>query len=145
MTFLELAFVAAISSLWFWYEDKSTSVQAAPDVVAKAETKRETQRGGGADPLLCDAMEFELLSRKVQLPSKLDNPTDPAAYHSELRLLLDKTAHLAPPYEATGPEKFTIAVPDSAREIGHVLMDMASFNRLKESPLPPQSCEQMDF
>jgi hypothetical protein len=141
------AFVAAISFLVWQYEQRKQVVSGKTDSAAKEKTRTDSRKGGGADPLLTNAMELELIKRSVRLPDRSEPPysTDPSAYHAELKTLLDGSSALSQSLQPTDPKKFDIAVPDSARTTGHIIMDMVQFQRPRVEPLPPPPCEHMDF
>jgi len=144
---VDAAFVAAISFLVWQYEQRKKVVAGDTTVVAKAEQRQEIQFGGGAEPYMSDQMELELIKRSVMIPCRSEEPyrTDPAAYHAELKRLLDSTSVLSQSLQPTNPNKFDIAVPDSARTIGHVLLDMVQFKRSRVEALPPPQVEHLDF
>lgn len=144
---VDAAFVAAISFLVWQYEQRKKVVSGDTSVAQVAKERRQIQYGGGAEPYLSDAMELELIKRSVQIPNRAEPPynVDPAAYHAELKKLLDESSALSQSLQPTDAKKFDIAVPDSARTTGHVLLDMVQFKRSRMEPQPPPPIEHSDF
>lgn len=145
-TLLDAAFVAAISFIVWQYEQRSKVVTGDTSSVEVAKERRQFQFGGGVEPLLTDAMELELIKRSVALPDRSDPEfvTDPAEYQAKLKQLIDSSAARSASLQPTDPKKFDVAVPDSARTIGHTLLDMVQFKRLRADPQPPPPVEHFD-
>lgn len=145
-TLLDAAFVAAISFVVWQYEQRNKVVTGDTSSVAVAKERRQFQSGGGVEPLLTDAMELELIKRSVKLPDRscAEFATDPAQYQATLKQLMDASTARSASLQPTDPKKFEIAVPDSARTIGHTLLDMVQFRRPRVDPQPPPPVEHFD-
>lgn len=141
---VDAALVAAVSFLIWQYEQRKSIGTGDTSAVGAAQTKKDIVMGGGAEPMLTDAMEFELIKRSVALPSRADYGDDAAGYHAALKQMLDKTSALSASFAPTNPKKFDVAVPDSARTIGHTLLDMLAFKRPRLAAAPPPPIEHQD-
>lgn len=146
---IDAAFVAAISFIMWQYEQRAevkTGQKGGSEIAAEKEDK-QVRDYGGVEPYLVDALELELIKRSVPLPDRslLKYVSDPSAYYADLQILLANSQGRSQSLQPTSDKKMDIAVPDSARTIGHTIMDMVQFNEPRLYPTAPPPVEQFDF